>query len=125
MEGKKMKKILTATAILLGTAGFAFAGPIGAQVNGGSGGIMNNATTVYHGASLSNAGESAVNSASNVQGGFLNNFQVAQAGDHADMSAGAITVSDEVAKISTNEDKSNINMSKMFQLMNTTNSIGD
>jgi hypothetical protein len=120
-----MKKFLITVAALAFSAGMASANTtIGATVNSGSGGIMNNATTVYHGASLSSAGESAVNSASNVQGGFLNNFQAAQAGDSANLNAQEIEVSAPVAVIKA-KDGGNINMSKMFQLMNTTNSIGD
>ncbi|MDE3081009.1 MAG: hypothetical protein KGI94_13345 [Paracoccaceae bacterium] len=146
-----MKKLFTTTAIVLLAAGAAYADgynapavpTIGASVHGDSSGIGNNATTVYQGASVTNSHDSAVNSASNTQAGFLNSFVSAQAGEEATANAGEISVDAPLVQVSVgapsqgqqgdnhgdhNQNASaggTINMSGMFQLMNTTNSIGN
>lgn len=147
-----MKKLFATTAIVLLAAGAAYADgygntpavpTIGATVHGDSAGIGNNATTVYQGASVTNSHDSAVNSASNTQAGFLNSFVSAQAGEEATANAGEISVEAPLVQVSvgapsqgqqgdTHGDHNQnaaaggtINMSGMFQLMNTTNSIGN
>ena len=121
-----MKKLIASTAAILITAGASYAATpsIGAQINGASSGINNNATTVYHGASINDSENSAINSASNTQAGFLNTFAAGQAGSSAEVHAGEVTVSAPLADTSVGG-AGTINMSGMFQLMNTTNSIGD
>ena len=146
-----MKKLIASAAVVLLAAGAAYADPaagpmIGAQITGASSGIGNNATTVYHGASITDSHESAVNSASNTQAGFLNTFVAAQAGEQATANAPEVSVDASLLQATVNapaqsqhnsdnyhneDTKPNtpaaggtVNMSGMFQLLNTTNSIG-
>ncbi|MDE3081010.1 MAG: hypothetical protein KGI94_13350 [Paracoccaceae bacterium] len=128
-----MKKLIASTTIVLLAAGAAFADgynnapaapAIGASIGGNSGGINNNATTVYQGASVSNSENAAVNSASSTQAGFLNTFVSAQAGQSAEVHAGDVSVEAPLLS-ATVGNGGTVNMSGMFQLMNTTNSIGN
>ena len=125
-----MKKLIASTAVVLLAAGAAYANDytpaaptIGAQVGSSSSGIGNNATTVYHGASITDSENSAINSASNTQAGFLNTFAAGQAGSSAEVNTGDLHVSDPLVKTTVGAGGT-INMHGMFQLLNTTNSIG-
>jgi hypothetical protein len=124
-----MRLLLVSAFSAVMAAGVASAGTssVGATVTGSSSGIGNNSTVVYKGPNMTGAVNSAVNSASIVQAGFLNGAWVAQAGNtaivHAPSSGSYINILSPVANISTGG--GNINLSGMFQLLNTTNSIGD
>lgn len=143
-----MKKLIVTTAIVLLGVGAAAAQTVpmnvGATIHGDSTGIANNATTVYQGASVSESHDSAVNSATGTQAGFLNSFVSAQAGETATANAGEISVEAPLVQVSVGAPSQGqqgdnnhgdqgqnaatggtINMTGMFQLMNTSNSIGN
>lgn len=98
----------------------------GATVSGASGGIGNNNTSVYTGPNMTGSSNSAVNSVSIVQAGIVNGAFVAQAGNTATVNAPGtgsfINIQSPVVNLTGG---GSINMSGMFSLLNSTNSIGD
>ncbi|MDE3081008.1 MAG: hypothetical protein KGI94_13340 [Paracoccaceae bacterium] len=123
-------KILLGTAVVLAIAASgAWAtttSSAGATVSGSSTGIGNNNTTVYTGPNMTGSTDSAVNSVSIVQAGMVNGAFVAQAGNTATVNAPGngsfINIQSPVVSLTGG---GSINMSGMFSLLNSTNSIGD
>lgn len=124
-----MKVLLTTVACAALAASGALAATSttsGATVTGSSSGIGNNNTSVYTGPNMSGSTNSAVNSVSIVQAGMVNGAWVAQAGNTATVNAPTtgsyLNIQSPVVNLSAG---GTINMSGMFNLLNTTNSIGD
>lgn len=116
-----MLKLLLTGAVVLGSASFAFA----ASSNNG---IGNNVTTTYTGPNLSGAVNSAINSVYIVQAGFLNASWVAQAGSSAAIAAPStgsyFTIQQPLLSVE-NTGTGTVNLSEMFKILNTSNSIGN